>query len=135
MERHTFNAQKIVEYLKSVDLVDKIYFPGMDGKPLPNRMSAPGGMVSFTIKANLDTVKAFAMATRLFFLAESLGGVESLINHPALMTHASAPKAEREARGVTDNLVRLSVGVENIDDLISDLAQAFETIRAGVAKR
>ncbi len=129
MERHSANALKVVEFLKTVDLVEKIYFPGFDGKPLQNEMSLPGGMISFTIKADLDTVKKFVMATEVFVLAESLGGVESLINHPALMTHSSIPKEIREEHGVTDGLVRLSVGIEDPGDLIADLKQAFESIR------
>ncbi len=129
MERHSFNAMKVVEYLETVDLVDEIYFPGQNEKPVPNKMIMPGGMVSFTIKADLDTVKSFVMSTSLFVLAESLGGVESLINHPATMTHASIPKEIREANGVIDGLVRLSVGIEHIDDLLIDLRQAFEVIK------
>ncbi|MCM2271693.1 MAG: PLP-dependent aspartate aminotransferase family protein [candidate division Zixibacteria bacterium] len=130
MERHSVNAMKVVEYLETVDLVDKIYFPGIDGKAIPNGMTMPGGMLSFTIKADFETVKKFAMATQVFILAESLGGVESLINHPASMTHASIPKDVREANGITDGLVRLSVGVEHHDDLVSDLTNAFAAIKA-----
>lgn len=132
MERHSVNAMKLVEYLETVELVDKIYFPGIDGKPIPNKMTMPGGMISFTIKADIETVKTFATATELFILAESLGGVESLINHPASMTHSSIPKEEREARGITDSLVRLSVGIENVDDLLIDLRQAFAAIRSKI---
>ncbi len=129
MERHSVNAVKVVEYLETVDLVDRIYFPGQDGKPVPNKMSMPGGMVSFDIKADFEQVKAFAMATEVFVLAESLGGVESLLNHPASMTHASIPKEIREKNGITDGLIRLSVGVEHIDDMLIDLRTAFETLR------
>jgi cystathionine gamma-lyase len=129
MERHSANAAKVVEYLQTADLVDKIYFPGLVSGPLPNGMTLPGGMVSFNVKADLDTVKKFVMATEVFVLAESLGGVESLINHPALMTHSSMPKDIREAHGVTDSLVRLSVGIEDPDDLIADLKRAFDSIR------
>lgn len=132
MERHSVNAMKLVEYLETVELVDKIYFPGIDGKPIPNKMTMPGGMISFTIKADIETVKTFATVTELFILAESLGGVESLINHPASMTHSSIPKEEREARGITDSLVRLSVGIENVDDLLIDLRQAFAAIRSKI---
>jgi len=89
MERHSFNAQKIAEYLQTVDPVSKVYFPGLGGSPLPNGMKLPGGMVSFEINTDHDGVKKFVMSTRRFLLAESLGGVESLINHPASMTHAS----------------------------------------------
>lgn len=129
MERHSVNSLKIVEFLETVSMVDKIYYPGQDGRPVPNKMKLPGGMVSFTLKADFETVKTFVMSTGVFILAESLGGVESLINHPASMTHASIPKEIREPRGITDNLVRLSVGVEHIDDLIIDLRGAFERIR------
>ncbi len=128
MERHSLNAMKIAEYLESVDLVDKVYFPGLDGSKVPNNMTMPGGMVSFTINADLETVKKFTMSTKLFILAESLGGVESLLNHPALMTHASIPKEIREKAGVTDGLIRLSVGIEHIDDLLIDLRLAFAAI-------
>lgn len=134
MERHSVNAMKISEYLETVDIVDKIYFPGHDGKSIPNKMAMPGGMISFTMNADFETVKAFVMATEVFILAESLGGVESLINHPASMTHASIPKEVRERRGISDSLVRLSVGIENIDDLLIDLRQAFEAIRVRVKK-
>lgn len=106
----------------------KVYFPGLDGSELPNGMSSPGGMVSFVIEADFETVKKFVIATELFILAESLGGVESLINHPASMTHASIPREIREPRGIGDGLIRLSVGVEHVDDLIADLRQAFRNL-------
>jgi cystathionine gamma-lyase len=125
MERHAANAAKIAAYLQSEDLVTTIYYPGLDGQPLPNEMSLAGGMVSFVMDCDLETVKKFATATTLFILAESLGGVESLINHPALMTHASIPREIREPRGIGDGLIRLSVGLEHVDDLIADLQQAF----------
>ena len=129
MERHSVNSMKIVEFLETMSMVDWIYYPGQNGKAVPNKMKLPGGMVSFTLKADFETVKAFVMATSVFILAESLGGVESLINHPASMTHASIPKEVREAQGIGDNLIRLSVGVEHIDDLIIDLRTAFERVR------
>lgn len=132
MERHSANAQKIAEFLQTVDIVEQVYFPGLDGQPLPNKMKLPGGMVSFDIKADFETVKAFAMATDVFVLAESLGGVESLINHPASMTHSSIPKDVREAHGITDGLIRLSVGIENVEDQIADLKAAFEVVRKKV---
>jgi len=134
MERHSLNAMKLVEYLATVDIVDKIYFPGQDGKHIPNKMLMPGGMVAFTLKADFETVKSFVMTTEIFILAESLGGVESLINHPASMTHASIPKEIREKRGISDSLVRLSVGIENADDLLIDLQKAFEAIRVKIKK-
>ncbi len=129
MERHSYNSMKVVEYLETVPMVDRIYYPGQNGKPVPNEMRLPGGMVTFTIKAEFEVVREFVMSTSVFILAESLGGVESLINHPASMTHASIPKDIREARGISDSLVRLSVGIEHIDDLIIDLRTAFDKIR------
>ncbi|HWR83211.1 MAG TPA: PLP-dependent aspartate aminotransferase family protein [Candidatus Deferrimicrobium sp.] len=132
MERHSFNAARVAEYLKTVDVVEHVYFPGLDGRPLPNNMSLSGGIVTFTLDADFETVKRFVMATEVFILAESLGGVESLINHPASMTHASIPREIRETRGIGDGLVRLSVGLEHIDDLLADLQQAFRRLHATV---
>lgn len=129
MERHSVNAMKVVEFLETVKQVERIFFPGHDGKPILNGMTLPGGMVSFNLKADFEQVKKFAMATKVFVLAESLGGVESLINHPASMTHSSIPKEVREQHGITDGLVRLSVGLEHIDDLLIDLRQAFAVIK------
>jgi len=129
MERHSFNSMKIVEYLETVDIVDQIFYPGQDGKPIPNNMKLPGGMLSFNINADFETVKKFAMSTKLFVLAESLGGVESLLDHPASMTHASIPKEIRDERGIGDGLIRLSVGLEHIDDLLIDLRTAFAAIK------
>ncbi|MBD3258553.1 aminotransferase class I/II-fold pyridoxal phosphate-dependent enzyme [candidate division GN15 bacterium] len=134
MERHSINSLKIVDFLESVDLVETIYYPGQDGTKPPNNMRWPGGMISFDINADFETVQKFAMSLKVFVLAESLGGVESLVNHPASMTHASIPKEVREKNGITDKLVRLSVGIENADDLIIDLRQAFSAIRTKVAK-
>lgn len=134
MEKHSENARRVAEFLANHPLVKRVLYPGLDGRPLPNDMRLPGGMLSFYIEADLETVKQFAMATKIFVLAESLGGVESLINHPALMTHASIPKDIRDARGITDNMIRLSIGIENVDDLIDDLKQAFETIKSSALK-
>jgi cystathionine gamma-lyase len=125
MERHSANAAKVAEYLSNVEMVEKVYYPGLDGRSLPNGMTLPGGMVSFLMSGDFDAVKRFVTATEVFVLAESLGGVESLINHPASMTHSSIPKEIREARGIGDGLVRLSVGLEHVDDLVGDLKQAF----------
>ncbi|MFN8300837.1 MAG: cystathionine gamma-synthase [Chitinophagales bacterium] len=131
MERHCFNGRKVAEYLKSHPRIDKIYWPGFTDHPnhevAKKQMRDFGGMISFTLK-NADVNDTFKLASsfEVFSLAESLGGVESLINHPATMTHASVPKAEREKVGVTDNLLRLSVGVEDIEDLLADLKQALE---------
>jgi cystathionine gamma-lyase len=93
-------------------------------------MKLPGGMVSFELKGDAETVRKFVTSTRVFVLAESLGGVESLINHPALMTHASIPAEVRKANGISDSLIRLSVGLENYEDLIADLEQAFAALSA-----
>lgn len=134
MERHSVNSLKIVDFLESVDLVEKIYYPGQDGSQPPNNMRWPGGMISFELNADFETVKQFVMSLKVFVLAESLGGVESLVNHPASMTHASIPKEVREKNGITDKLVRLSVGIEHADDLIIDLRQAFSAVRTKVAK-
>lgn len=129
MERHCLNGEKIAHFLKTHPKVEKVYWPGFSEHPnhdiAKKQMRGFGGMVSFVYKGS--TEEAFAMASRVqvFSLAESLGGVESLINHPATMTHASIPKAERERVGVVDNLLRLSVGVEDVEDLIADLKQAL----------
>lgn len=130
MERHCFNGEKIAHFLRSHPKVEKVYWPGFEDHPnhtiAKKQMRGFGGMISFVVKGN-NVEEAFRMASSLkvFSLAESLGGVESLINHPATMTHASIPKAEREKAGVVDCLLRLSVGVEHVDDLINDLKQAL----------
>ena len=129
MDRHSANAARIVQYLSTVDTVKRIYYPGHGGTPLLNNMRLSGGMVSFELKADFDAIKTFATAVRVFVLAESLGGTESLINHPASMTHASVPPEIRRKHGIGDNLIRLSVGIEDVDDLIDDLAQALAKIR------
>lgn len=133
MERHCQNARAVAEFLKTAPMVKSVMYPGLDGKPLPNGMTYGGGMVSFYLDADFERVKAFCTATEVFVLAESLGGVESLINHPAAMTHASIPKDVRMANGITDGLVRLSVGLEDKTDLIGDLQSAFD--RVGVKVR
>ncbi len=130
MERHCSNGKKIAEYLKSHPKVEKVYWPGFPDFPnhavAKKQMKDFGGMISFTLKgANFEETGKMMQKTKIFSLAESLGGVESLINHPASMTHASIPKAERERLGISDNLVRLSVGIEDIDDLLEDLRVAL----------
>lgn len=130
-EKHSANAQKVAEFLQTVELVDKVYYPGLASHKnhavaAKQHQGGFGGVVSFTLKA--DTEKAageFTQLTGLFKLAESLGGVKSLICHPAQMTHKSIPVETRRASGVADSLIRLSVGIENADDLITDLKQAF----------
>nr|WP_298004597.1 cystathionine gamma-synthase [uncultured Flavobacterium sp.] len=132
VERHCFNGQKVAEFLEQHTLVEKVLYPGLPSHPQHDlaKKQMPkgfGGMVSFTFKsrAKEDAIK-FLEKLRVFTLAESLGGVESLANHPALMTHASIPADKRAEIGVTDDMVRLSVGVEDIDDLLADLEQAFK---------
>ena len=130
MQRHCENGRKIATYLKTHPKIDKIYWPGFEDHPnhqiAKKQMRDFGGMISFSLKGN-SKEEAFkiASAVKVFTLAESLGGVESLVNHPATMTHASIPKEEREKAGVVDSLLRLSVGVEDIEDLLADLAQAM----------
>lgn len=130
MERHCQNGEKIAHHLRNHPKVKNVYWPGFTDHPnhevAKRQMRGFGGMISFTLKD--DTIAAankILSSTHLFSLAESLGGVESLIGHPASMTHASIPKAEREQSGVTDSLIRLSVGIEDADDLIADLDQAL----------
>lgn len=131
MKAHCENGRKVAEFLKTHPKVDKIYWPGFTDHPnheiAKKQMLDFGGMISITLKdATLEDTFKVASSFNVFSLAESLGGVESLINHPVTMTHASIPKAEREKVGVVDNLLRLSVGVEDIDDLLEDLKQALK---------
>jgi cystathionine beta-lyase/cystathionine gamma-synthase len=127
------NAEKIAEYLKTQDKVAKVYYPGFEEHPnhevAKKQMRHFGGMVSFSLKEDtLDAAQNILSGTHLFSLAESLGGVESLIGHPATMTHASIPREERLKVGLTDSLIRLSVGVEDVDDLLEDLKQAIGSL-------
>ena len=130
MERHCENAEKIANYLKSNPEIESVYWPGFKTHPnheiAKNQMNNYGAMISFTTKGNsLRKSLKIVESLKVFTLAESLGGVESLAGHPASMTHASIPKLEREKSGVVDSLVRLSVGIEDIEDLIDDLKQAI----------
>jgi cystathionine gamma-lyase len=129
MERHVENAQKIAEMLEGRDEIEKVYFPGLKSHPqhdLANRqMRGPGGMISFVVKGGLDKAASVMKSTRVFACAESLGGVESLIEHPAIMTHASVPEENRRKLGILDGLIRISVGIEDADDLIADLDHAL----------
>ena len=133
MERHCQNGAEIAHFLKSHPKVDKVYWPGFETHPnhavAKKQMRDFGGMISFVIKGNKleDAIKVLENM-HYFSLAESLGGVESLCGHPATMTHASIPKAEREKVGLVDSLIRLSVGIEDIEDLKEDLAQALELV-------
>jgi cystathionine gamma-lyase len=132
MERHCANALEIARCLEEQPQVKSVSYPGLKSHPQHDlarqQMRGFGGMVTITLKTDLEGTKRFLENTELFALAESLGGVESLINHPALMTHASVPREQRDALGVTDSLVRLSVGIEDVRDLIDDLKNAFEAI-------
>jgi len=130
VERSCKNAKKIAKYLKSHPKVSKVFYPGFKDHPnhsiAKKQMRDFGGMVSFDLVNNdFEAAKEVLKSTHLFSLAESLGGVESLIGHPASMTHASIPKEERLKVGLTDSLIRLSIGVEDVDDLIEDLEQAL----------
>ncbi len=130
MQRHCENGERIANYLREHKKVGKVYWCGFEDHPGYNiakkQMRGFGGMMSFTLADDsVDKANALLSSTKLFALAESLGGVESLINHPASMTHASIPREERIKNGLSDSLIRLSVGVEDIDDLIADLEQAL----------
>jgi len=130
MKAHCENGRQIAHFLKNHPKVDKIYWPGFEDHPnhdiAKKQMRDFGGMISFTIKgATLEDTYKLAGSFKVFTLAESLGGVESLINHPVSMTHGSIPKEQRDKAGVVDSLLRLSVGVEDIDDLLEDLKQAL----------
>jgi cystathionine beta-lyase len=133
MQRHCENGKIIAEYLKNHAKVDRVYWPGFESHPnhevAKKQMKDFGGMISFTIKGNkLEDALEIVKKVELFALAESLGGVESLIGHPATMTHASIPKEVREQSGVVDSLIRLSVGIEDAEDLIADLDQALNQL-------
>jgi cystathionine beta-lyase/cystathionine gamma-synthase len=130
IQRHCENGVKVAHFLKTHPLVDEVYWPGFEDHPnhhvAKSQMSNFGGMVSFTLKGDdIEKSKKIVSSTKLFTLAESLGGVESLIGHPSTMTHASIPREERLKSGVKDSLIRLSVGIEDADDLVSDLENAM----------
>lgn len=132
MQRHCESAQEIASMLEAHSAVDKVYYPGLASHPqhelAKRQMDGPGGMVTMVLKGGLSAATTFLENVEIFSLAESLGGVESLIEHPAIMTHASIPADKRAALGIDDGLVRLSVGIEDLDDLQSDLNQALEKI-------
>ena len=130
MQRHCENGEKIANWLRKNAKVGKVYWPGFDDHPghaiAKKQMKDFGGMISFELKNDSpEETKRVLSSTRLFSLAESLGGVESLISHPASMTHASIPREERIKNGLSDALIRISVGIEDADDLIADLQQAI----------
>jgi cystathionine gamma-lyase len=129
MERHCGNARTIAEWLQGQSAVEQVYYPGLSSHPqhtlAQRQMRGFGGMVTAVLKGGLISSRRFLERCEIFALAESLGGVESLIEHPAIMTHASIPADKRAALGIDDGLVRLSVGIEDVDDLIGDLARAL----------
>jgi cystathionine gamma-lyase len=129
MEKHSSNAQRLAEHLESQPKVSTVYYPGLRSHPqhalARRQMSGFGGMISFRLRGDLRGVRRFLSRLRVIAVAESLGGVESLVDHPATMTHASVPRAERERAGITDDLVRVSVGIEDAEDLIEDVDQAL----------
>jgi cystathionine gamma-lyase len=129
MKAHQENAIKIAEYLERHPKVERVIYPGLKSHPqhelAKKQMRGSGGMITFFLKGGISESRKFLENVNIFALAESLGGVESLVDHPAIMTHASIPKEVREGLGIFDNLIRLSVGIEDVDDLIRDLDQAF----------
>ena len=129
MERHNFNAKEIAEFLEKNNKIDKVIYPGLKSHPqfslAEKQMDGYGGIISFYIKGDIHKTKLFLENCKIFSLAESLGGVESLIEHPAIMTHGSVSKPIRESLGISDNFVRVSVGIEDYQDLIDDLSFAL----------
>ncbi len=129
MQRHCRSAQAIAEWLENDSRVESVIYPGLASHPqhelAKRQMHGFGGIVTFFIKGNVETARSFLERCEIFALAESLGGVESLVDHPAIMTHASVPEKERAALGISDQLIRLSVGIEALDDLIAELDQAL----------
>lgn len=130
MRAHCDNALALAQWLETHPAIEKVIYPGLASHPqhalAKSQMSGFGGIVSIVLKGGFDAAKRFCEKTELFTLAESLGGVESLVNHPAVMTHASIPVARREQLGISDALVRLSVGIEDLGDLKGDLERALE---------
>jgi methionine-gamma-lyase len=132
MDRHNENAQKVAKYLKTHPKIEKVYYPGLESHPqhelAKKQMTGFGGIVSFEVKGGLEAGRKLMNSVKLCTLAVSLGAAETLIEHPASMTHAIVPKEERLKAGITDSLVRLSVGIEDAEDITADLKQALEHI-------
>ena len=132
MRQHNESGMRIAQWLTAHGQIEKVYYPGLASHPQSDlaeeQMEGFGGMISIVVKGGLKKASAFMQNLKLFALAESLGGVESLSNHPALMTHASVPKDIRKRLGISDSLVRLSVGVEDVEDLIADIRQALDSL-------
>jgi cystathionine gamma-lyase len=135
MERHAQNAMEVARFLKSHPQVEKVVYPGLPDHPqhelARRQMKGFGGMLTFVIRGGLEAARAFLRAVRIFACAESLGGVESLIEHPAIMTHASVPRETRERLGIADGFIRVSCGIENAQDLLADLERGFAAARKG----
>jgi cystathionine gamma-lyase len=132
MKQHEQNAIKIAHYLEAHPKVERVFYPGLESHPqhqiAKKQMKGFGGMITFLMKGGIKESRNFLENVKVFSLAESLGGVESLVDHPAIMTHASIPKEVREQLGLFDNLIRLSIGIEDVDDLIADLEKAFSKV-------
>jgi cystathionine gamma-lyase len=133
MERHCANAHVLAHWLATHPKIKSVHYPGLTSHPQHDLAKQQmhggfGGIISLELKTDLNGAKRFLEHCKVFTLAESLGGVESLIEHPALMTHASIPEEKRQALGISDTLIRLSVGIEHVDDLKADLEQAFKAI-------
>jgi cystathionine gamma-lyase len=132
MARHEENARQIAEWLEKHPKIERVVYPGLESHPqhalAKKQMTGFGGMITAFIKGDLEASRRMLSACRLFALAESLGGVESLIEHPAIMTHASVPAEKRQELGISDTLIRLSVGIEDLEDLRADLDQALAEV-------
>ncbi len=130
MQRHNENAAEIADWLRGQASVESVIYPGLSSHPqhdlAQRQMRGGGGIVSFVLRGGLDEARQFLERCKLFALAESLGGVESLVDHPGIMTHASVPEVQRQALGISDSLIRLSVGIEDVDDLVADLTAALQ---------
>jgi cystathionine gamma-lyase len=130
MDRHSSNAKQVSEFLQKRPEVENVYYPGLPDHPqreiVKRQMRGHGGMLSFELKGGFGKCEKLLKQLRVFTLAESLGGVESLIEHPASMTHASIPQERRIEKGITDKLIRVSVGIEDVEDLLEDLQRGFK---------
>jgi len=133
MDRHEQNARHLATWLSKHPQVEHVIYPGLESHPqhalAKKQQRGCGGMISFVLKGNLDSARRFLSTCKLFTLAESLGGVESLIEHPAIMTHASVPAENRKKLGIVDGFIRLSVGIEDVADLQADLERAFSAAK------
>ena len=134
MREHTKNAMAVAAFLEGHAQVESVIYPGLASHPqhelAKKQMKGFGGMITFFIKGGMEESRVFLEALKLFALAESLGAVESLAEHPAIMTHASVPIEQRKALGISDSLIRLSVGCEDLEDIINDLKSAFAAVKA-----